>query len=171
MKTFLKKCPAVMAVLMLLFALAACSNNSTQSGRTDGDIGRTFDTMFFDYTVVSAESTDEYDGYNPADGNKLIVVTVKVTNDFGSTLPMYDTDFQLQWGDGDDDYAWAVDAFNDKMMPLEWELANGETATYVMLFEAPAGKTGFSLCYLEKYTDRNGNDQTGDFYSANFTVQ
>lgn len=135
-----------------------------------GDIGRTFDTMFFDYTVVSAESPAEYDGYTAASGNKLLVVGVKVKNDFGSTLPMYDTDFQIQWGPGDYDYAWAVDAFNDKMMPLEWELANGKEVTYDMLFEVPAGQNDFSLVYLEEYTDRFGEDQVGDLYSADFTL-
>lgn len=171
MKTFLKKCSVVLAVLMLVLALGACSDKGTQGGGTNGDIGHTFSTMFFDYTVVSAESTMEYDGYTPGNGNKLVVLSVKVKNDFGSTLPMYDTDFQLQWGEGEDDFAWAVDAFNNDMMPLEWELEDGKTATYDMLFEVPAGITEFSLCYLEEYTDRNGNEQRGDFYSANFAVE
>lgn len=171
MKTFLKKCPVVLAVLLLALAFAACSNTSTQGGKTNGDIGHTFSTMFFDYTVNSAESPAEYDGYTPADGNRLIVVNVSVKNDFGSTLPMYDTDFPLFWGDGGTDYSWAVDAFNDKMMPLEWELADKKTATYDMLFEVPEDKTEFSLSYLEEYTDRNGNDQTGEWYDAKFTVE
>ncbi len=98
------------------------------------------------------------------------MLRVRVKNDFGSTLPMYDTDFQLQWGPGDYDYAWAVDAFNDEMMPLEWELADGREATYDMLFEAPAGQNDFSLVYLEEYTDADGNDQTGEFFSADFTL-
>ena len=165
MKTFLKRCSIVLAVLMLALALTACSN-----GKKNGGIGDTLSTMFFDYTVVSAESTTEYDGYTPGNGNKLLVLSVKIKNDFGSTLPMYDTDFQLQWGD-DDDYAWAVDAFNDDMMPLIWELENRKTATYDMLFEVPADITEFSLCYLEEYTDQNGREQTGDLYSVDFTVE
>ena len=164
MKTFMKRCSIVLAVLMLALALTACSN-----GKKNGGIGDTLSTMFFDYTVVSAESPASYDGYTPADGDKLVVLSVKVKNDFGSTLPMYDTDFQLQWGD--DDFAWAVDAFNADMMPLQWELADKTTATYDMLFEVPANITEFSLCYLEEYTDRNGKDQTGDFYSVDFTVE
>lgn len=135
-----------------------------------GDIGRTFDTMFFDYTVVSAESPSEYYGHTAQSGNKLLVLGVKVKNDFGSTLPMYDTDFQIQWGPGDQDYAWAVNAFNDRMMPLEWEIGDGDEITWDMLFEVPANQYDFSLVYLEEYTDRFGNDQTGDFYSANFTL-
>ncbi len=170
MKRLLKKGSLILAVLMLVLVCAACSNN-TQGGGTDGDIGRTFSTMFFDYTVESAESPAEYDGHTPASGNKLVVLSVTVKNDFGSTLPMYDTDFQLQWGDADDDYAWAVDAFNDKMMPLEWELEDKKSVTYDMLFEAPADATEFSLVYLEEYTDSSGNEKTGDLYKANFTLE
>ncbi len=169
LKQVTKKLALALAVLMLTLALAACSG--AQGGGTNGDLGRAFSTMFFDYTVVSAESATEYDGYTPADGNRLIVLSVKVKNDFGSTLPMYDSDFQLQWGDGDEDYAWSVDPFNDDMMPLEWELEDGKEATYDMLFEAPTDVTELSLVYLEEYTDQNGEHQTGDFYSANFTVE
>lgn len=164
MKTFLKKCSVILAVLMLALAFAACSDK-----KTSGGIGDTLSTMFFDYTVVSAESPSEYDGYTPEDGNKLLLLSVKVKNDFGSTLPMYDDDFQLQWGDGE--YTWAVRAFNSEMMPAEWELENKKTATYDMLFEVPANETEFSLAYLEIYTDRNNNAQTGDVFSITFTVK
>ena len=161
----MKRFSVILAVLMLALCLAACSN-----GKKEGGIGDTLSTMFFDYTVESAECPADYDGYTAADGNKLLVVSVKVKNDFGSTLPMYDTDFQIQWGAGDYDFAWAVDAFNGDMMPLEWELANGKTATYDMLFEVPANQNDFMLVYLEEYTDKEGNSKTGDLYSINFTA-
>lgn len=148
----------------------AGSSGASGAPTATGDIGRTFSTMFFDYTVLSAESPAEYYGYTAEDGSKLVVVRVSVKNDFGSTLPMYDTDFILFWGNGSGEGTYAVDAFNDKMMPLEWELADGKEATWDMLFEVPAGKMDFSLSYLEEYTDRNGNDQEGDWYDANFTI-
>lgn len=135
-----------------------------------GDIGRTFSTMFFDYTVLSVETPAQYHGYTPEDGNKLLVVRVRVKNDYGSTLPMYDTDFPLFWGDDDYEYAWAVDAFTDDMMPLEWELADGKEAEWDMLFEVPADKMDFSLSYQEEYVDRFGRDRTGDWYDAYFTL-
>ncbi len=153
-----------------LGASAGASSGGSGAPAAAGDIGRVFSTMFFDYTVVSAESPAEYDGYTASDGNKLLVLRVKVKNDFGSTLPMYDTDFQLEWGEGDEGYAWAVDAFNDKMMPLEWELADKEEVTYDMLFEAPAAQNDFSLVYLEVYTDKDGNEKTGDIFSADFSL-
>ena len=40
-------------------------------------------------------------------------------------------------GGDDDDYTFSLDAFNDTMMPLEYELADGEEVTYDTVFEAP----------------------------------
>ena len=155
--------------------LGSASGSTGTSGTSGaltatGDIGRTFSTMFFDYTVVSVESPAAYDGYTAESGNKLLVVRVRVKNDFGSTLPMYDTDFPLFWGNGDYEYSWAVDAFNGNMMPLEWELADGQEATWDMLFEVPADRMDFSLSYLEEYTDRYGSEQTGEWYDAQFSL-
>ena len=93
----------------------------------------------------------------------------------GETIPMYDSDFQLQWGDiggDDDDYTFSLDAFNDTMMPLEYELADGEEVTYDLVFEAPAEVKDFGLVYLEEYyTGSESESGTGDFFSVNFTVE
>ena len=149
-------------------------NTGTQ---TEGGIGDTLSNMFFDYTVVEAASPAEYEGHTAAAGSRLIVCGVKVKNTFGDTLPMYDSDFQLQWGaiGGDDnDYAFSLDAFSDAMMPLEYELADGEEATYDLVFEVPADVTDFSLVYLEEYYTGSGSSSesaTGEFFSVNFTVE
>ena len=94
-----------LALSMVLFALAftACGPNLLSGGDggskdTEGGIGDTLSNMFFDYTVLEATSPAEYDGYTAAEGNRLIVCSVKVKNTFGETIPMYDSDFQLQWG-------------------------------------------------------------------------
>ena len=171
-----------LALSMVLFALAftACGPNLLSGGDggskdTEGGIGDTLSNMFFDYTVLEATSPAEYDGYTAAEGNRLIVCSVKVKNTFGETIPMYDSDFQLQWGDiggDDDDYTFSLDAFNDTMMPLEYELADGEEVTYDLVFEAPADVKDFGLVYLEDYyTGSESESGTGDFFSVNFTVE
>lgn len=171
-----------LALSMVLFALAftACGPNLFSGGDggskdTEGGIGDTLSNMFFDYTVLEATSPAEYDGYTAAEGNRLIVCSVKVKNTFGETIPMYDSDFQLQWGNiggDDDDYTFSLDAFNDTMMPLEYELADGEEVTYDLVFEAPADVKDFGLVYLEEYyTGSESESGTGDFFSVNFTVE
>ena len=171
-----------LALSMVLFALSltACGPNLLSGGDggskdTEGGIGDTLSNMFFDYTVLEATSPAEYDGYTAAEGNRLIVCSVKVKNTFGETIPMYDSDFQLQWGNiggDDDDYTFSLDAFNDTMMPLEYELADGEEVTYDLVFEAPADVKDFGLVYLEEYyTGSESESGTGDFFSVNFTVE
>lgn len=173
--TVVKKCLNLLAlVLAMALVFTGCSLSDLglkeEEPQLTGEVGDTFETMFFDFSVDEASSPEEYDGYTPAEGNRLVVCKVTITNTFGEPLPMFDTDFQLQWGSGDEDYAWAVDAFNDSLMPLEWELLTGDTATYEMLFEAPADVDRFMLVYLEMYTDADGNDGEGDLYNVNFSV-
>ena len=93
---------------------------------------------------------------------------VTVDNTFGEALPMYDSDFQVQWGDGEEDFAWSLDAYSDKMMPLEWELATDESATYDLVFEVPADLSSFAIVYLEQYTDEDGNSGEGDLFTVQF---
>ena len=166
---------AAAAVLALALCLTACGPNMRASesvpADTEGDLGTTLSTMFFDYTVLSAESPSAYDGYTALEGKKLLVCSVNVKNDFGEALPMYASDFWLQWGEGDEDYAWPVDPFTDRMTPLEYELADRAEVTYDLLFEVPADQNEFALVYLEEYYDADGNDCTGKFYSAYFTLQ
>ena len=83
-----------LALSMVLFALAftACGPNLLSGGDggskdTEGGIGDTLSNMFFDYTVLEATSLAEYDGYTAAEGNRLIVCSVKVKNTFGETIP------------------------------------------------------------------------------------
>ena len=100
---------AGLAALTLGTALTGCSGISLLNGiseQTEGELGDTMSNMFFDFTVNSAGTVDSYDGYTPSDGNQLILCNITLKNTFGEALPMYDSDFQLQWGDGDEDYAW-----------------------------------------------------------------
>ena len=65
-------------------------------------------TMFFDFTVTGAYLAEEYEGYQPAEGNQLLVADITVKNTFEQSIEMYDTDFQVQWDDGDDAYAYPI---------------------------------------------------------------
>ena len=80
-----------------------------QDGYAEGRMGDTMHTVFFDYTVNSAYLCDSFEGYAPSqEGFRLLVAEVTVLNTFQESIPMYDTDFQVQWGDDEDEDAYCV---------------------------------------------------------------
>lgn len=167
----MKKTWSMIVAVVLAFCLTACVGvNPLAAPKLDGEIGDTLSNMFFDWTVNSADSVTEYEGYTPADGYQLVVCNVTVANTFGEALPMYDADFQLQWGDGEEDYAWSLDPYADSMMPTEWELATDSSASYDLVYEVPADLTDFIIVYLEQYIDEDGNDGEGDLYTIQFQI-
>ena len=123
-------------------------------------------TYFFDYTVNSAYLCDEYEGHTPQAGNEILVADVTIKNTATSTLPMFDTDFQIQWNDdADDAYGFPItydlnDVLNDQMLPGEYELGIGKSINGLLVFEVPAGNKDFSISYLEMFDD----DTTGDMF-------
>ena len=144
----MKKFAGIMVATVLAFSLVACgpvdsavqnlagaaSNKGSDvvtaddDGYAEGRIGDVMRTYFFDYTVNSAYTCKEFEGYTPAEGNKLLVAELTVKNTDRSTVTMYDTDFQIQWGDDDDDDAFDApityysDAVSDEREPVCWYL-------------------------------------------------
>lgn len=157
---------------------AASSSAGTQvgypddNGNAEGRLGDTMHTYFFDYTVNSAYLCDEYEGYTPADGYEILVADITVKNTSTSTLPMYDTDFQIQWNDeADDAYGFPItldlnDVLNDQMLPGEYDLAIAKSINGLLVYEVPAGNNDFSISYLEMFDD----DTTGDVFFVYFSA-
>lgn len=156
---------------------SAATNNSVgrpdENGNAEGRLGDTMHTYFFDYTVNSAYLCDEYEGYTPADGNEILVADVTIKNTFTSTLPMFDTDFQIQWNDDADDaydapitYEKVDDVLNDQMLPSEYDLPIGKSINGLLVYEVPAGNKDFSISYLEMFDD----DTTGDVFFVYFSA-
>lgn len=95
---------ALAAAVVMALGLTACGGSGSSEGRT----GDTMETYFFDFTVNSAYLTSDYAGHTPAEGNVLLVADITVKNTFQQSIEMYDTDFQVQWDDGDDAYAYPI---------------------------------------------------------------
>lgn len=189
----MKKFLAAILTGIMLLSIAGCGKTGIQNAGDDswvdadddvevynyddgtklyeGKIGSKMQTAWFDFTVNSAYYTeDAIGGYTPSDGNVLVVVNITVKNTFQETIPMFDTDFQLQWGDdADDAYAFPV-ATNEKILsdqlPEEYDLKVKETQTGVLVFEAPAGNEDFSLSFLEYYEDNT----EGNLFFVYFTA-
>ena len=106
----MKKFAGIMVATVLAFSLVACgpvdsavqnlagaaSNKGSDvvtaddDGYAEGRIGDVMRTYFFDYTVNSAYTCKEFEGYTPAEGNKLLVAELTVKNTDRSTVTMYE---------------------------------------------------------------------------------
>ena len=150
-------------------ASAADNSNkiTAEDGYAEGMIGDTFATKWFDWTVNSAELTDTYGTFKESDGEKYLVVNSTIVNTFGEDIPMFANDFQVIWGDGDEDYANPINSMLDlntqeDMFATEFTLAKGETLTGDSVFKVPADCTYFVFAFLE-YME---NATEGDLFAV-----
>lgn len=189
----MKKLLSLALACLLLASLAACggssndrgpltggspaSNGSNNSGSQDNDgyqeggdwgyIGDVMHTYWFDFTVDDAYTCAEYEGYTASEGKQLVVATLSLKNTFLQSLPMSQTDFQIQWGgEGDDDYEWPISAVSEAQLPDEYTLAINESRSGVVVYEVPAGTSDFSISFGEYFED----ESEGDVYFIYFTA-
>lgn len=126
-----------------------------------GGVGDHMRTVFFEFTINSVEYPEAYGDITPADGNQLILADVTVRNVFPQTLPMSIYDFQIQWGEGDEDFGYQKKGLvGDNLMPDQYQLLRGATETYKLLYEVPApvDPAKLSISYLEVWDDNTEGD-------------
>lgn len=181
----MKKIASLLLATLMTVSLVGCGDSSEslsgtndiypEEGYAEGGLEDVMHTYFFNYTVNSAYICEEYEGYVPADGFDLLVADVTVKNTSGESITMYDTDFQIQWGDDDNDDAFDVpvtyymettQSLGDDVFPYEYDLANKESRTGLLIFEVPEGEPEYSLSYLEYFDDDTSGDVFFVFFSA-----
>ena len=144
---------------------ASSAIDNLLSGNVTGEIGKSYSTQWFSFTVKSIKSVPEYAGYTPAEGMQLIDVVVTEKNIFNQTIPMGTSDFYLDENSWPD-YIYPMDPLDDTMMPIEFDLAVGETAEYHMVYEVPAEFSAMMLLY----TEIDVTETEGATFTINFTV-
>lgn len=186
----MKKVKALLLAALLLLALAGCDSIPGQSsggeskgpgyaedGYAEGRIGDTMHTYFFDYTVNSAYTCAEYEGYVPVNGSALLVAEVTVKNTRTSSVTMVDYDFQAQWGSSqeDDAYAWPItleaEPVSDEQLPSEYDLGVDQERTGLLVFEVPAGDKDFSISTVEWFDNGTEEGEMGDTFFVFFTAE
>lgn len=177
----MKKLLSLCVLVSLVLTLAACGAKPgfpDEDGYAEGRLEDTMHNYFFDFTVNSAAQVLTYGDYTPAEGNSLLVVDVTVKNTFEESIPMYDTDFQVQWGEDDDDEAFAIpveDGLSDKQLPTEYELTVGESRTGELVFEVPTGNKDFSFSYQEYFSSEDetlaSGEDMGNVFFVFFTAE
>ena len=181
MKKFV--CGLLAAILMMSLVgcgsstgLSNANNVYAEDGYAEGGLGDVMNTYFFTYTVNSAYVCEQYEDYTPADGYDLLVADVTVKNVSEDVISMYDTDFQVQWGDDENDEAFDVpityyvettETISEDIFPYEYELKKKESRTGLLVFEVPEGMTEYSISYMEYFSD----DSSGDTFFVYFTAE
>ena len=141
-----------------------------KDGYGEGEMHDTMRTYFFDYTINSAYQTDSYEGIEPGEGKALLVVNMTVKNTGQSELEIYDTDFQAQWGDGDDDFTYPITNNGQEavgaMAEETYTLQASEKKTSDLVFEVPQGKEEFAVAYREQFADDTNGDTFFTYFKA-----
>ena len=170
----MKRFVAMMMALMMGLSLFGCYTAGGNGGDGSYKLGDKVSTMFFEFSVDSAQWVDEVNGYTASEGKVLLETKITMKNITGSAIPMGIYDFQAQWGDDENDEAFTYqseDITGEDIIPLEFTLEAGESATYRVIFEVPAGSTQLSISTLDYYTDENGDDAEGDVYFVYFQLE
>jgi hypothetical protein len=152
---------------VLAFALSGCGNSVRQaaldtaksvvemlSGDVTGEVGKTYATQWFEFTVQSIDEVSEYAGYTPGDGYTLYDVLITETGTFDEASPMGTFDFYMD-APSFEEYIYPLDPVSDDMMPLEFDLEPKETVEYHMVYEIPSDVSGLNLMYTEVDAEDN----------------
>ena len=137
----------LLCVLILATALLLAGCGGAKSTRAKAD--ETVHTTLFDFTCGQAEVIDSYNGIDIPEGDKLVRFELTVYNTSDETYQIFKDDFQLQWGDGDNDFGVALESVNDLMMPDATELIPGEAHVGQMLVAVPQDTTTLTVAYQE----------------------
>ena len=173
----MKKLLSLLLSAALLLTMSGCMIlrpilNGSIKGYIEGRLGETLQTAFCDFTVNSAFLCNSWEGYVPSEpGYILLAAEVTVENTMTETITMFDSDFQLQWNEGNG-YdvpvtCYGVEPVSDTQFPGEYKLGISEQRTGVLLYEIPAGYQDFAIVFLEIFED----DTEGDSYFVYFTAE
>ena len=177
----MKRLASFLLVLMMTLSLAACGAGGLDLRQKDGPgvksgyIGDTLSTEWFDFTVDDAYSCDQYQGYAPSEGNKLVVVTMSIRNNCGRSGDMWGDDFVLIWGDDDDTIDMDIPlpaGISGDQFPDEYVLGVNAARTGVMVFEAPREFRDFTIGFMELFESESDPDgEEGDSFFVDFTAE
>lgn len=112
-------------------------------------------TAFFDICVRDAYLCAVYDGIQAPAKHMLLAVEVVLNNTTDMDAPMFDTDFQMQWGT--EDFAVPVTYQSnqqaDRLLEDSYTLRSHSKVEGVLLYAVPQGISDFQMVYQE-YDDR-----------------
>lgn len=156
------------AHLILSLSLSGCGGSGVESlssiinGDVTGQLNKSYSTKWYDFTVKTIKTAYEYGEYEANEGYKFVIVTVSETNTFDEPIFMSAYDFNLDADGLLEEDSWAIEPFDSKVMPEEFELAVDETAEYDVVFIILDEIIDIRFIYVE--TDEEDN------IGATFTI-
>lgn len=161
-----------------------------EDGYAEGYLGDTMHTCFFDFTVNSAYTCGEFDGFTAEDGYKFLVAEVEIENTTSTVQPMGILDFQIQWEvqegeDPDEAYDYPVCeavedengtaeyvALSQRQFPVEWELDVDASRTGLLVYAVPEVSEEYSIAYLEIFAAEDDEEsESGDVFFVYFSAE
>lgn len=136
-------------LLVPVLLLSGCGGGSSVRA-SRGDV---VSTALFDYSVPETEVLDSYPGLQVPEGHKLVRLWLSVKNTSTQQYTMFARDFQVQWGEGAEDFGTCLEAVDDAMLPDSYSLEPGMTHRGAMLVGVPRDCTALTLAYQEQLAD------------------
>lgn len=138
----------ILLLLVLALLVSGCGAKSVQVSD-----GNTVSTALFDYSVTETDVLDSYSGIDIPEGQKLVRLWLLVKNTSQQSYSMFAEDFQIQWGEGDEDFSTCLKAVDDTMMPDSYTLDPGKSHQGAMLVLVPQDCTSVTIAYQELHAD------------------
>ncbi len=164
---------AVLGVVcgVLCASLTACNSNPVSEvskfleagGReygkvTTNEMNEEQKNSFFALKVTEAYRHSSLGGYVPDEGHDFLAVKIYTRNTFTESIPMSCYDYNVRWGDGENDYAEAqaldtVNGYGYDDYPENTSLAIDRDKEGYVYFSIPKDAIDLRLEYIELYED------------------
>lgn len=182
----MKRLASLFLAALMVCTLAACgegglnlnpNRGNEEPSLKEGYIGDKMATYWFDFTVNSAFSCEEYEGYAPSAGNKLVVLELTLKNTFGESIDMWREDFVILWDDPDENSGVDIPlpaGISGDQFPDEYPLGINATKTGLLIYEVPTDFRDFAVAFQElkeDLDDPTGDGIEGDTHAVYFTPE
>lgn len=130
-----------------------------------GELGDTMSTYWFDFTVDDAVLTSEYEGSTPSAGNVLLVLTMTLDNTYFEAVPMYASDFDVEWDDPES-YETPISIFinGEELTEDAYEIPYADMVDATFVYEVAKGYEDFIVYFDEYFAD----ETLGNIYGVYF---
>ena len=151
MKKIVSTLLTICCSICLLFTLAACdTSNLDQDGDTSSipsyskNETAIYENVHYKVTNVTYSEGEDYD--TPSEGNKFVIVTLKIENKSGKTISYNAWDWKIINSQGQID-GEAFTTIDSDTNLSSGDLANNGSKTGTLVFEVPINETSIKLYY------------------------